>query len=110
MVGQIALSLVLVLGAGLLLGTFRRLATLDPGFRSDGVLLASLDLRGAGIPGERLPGAEGGDPGAVRATPGVRSASASAITPVSGAAWNGGMEVDGFVPGGGDDDVSSSTR
>ena len=47
-IGQIALSLVLVLGAGLLLGTFRTLMTLDPGFRRDGVLLVSVDMRDPG--------------------------------------------------------------
>jgi predicted permease len=104
-VGQIALSLVLVLGAGLLLGTFRRLATLDPGFRSEGVLLASLGLRGAGLPDERLPELKREILEAVRATPGVRSASASAITPVSGAAWNGRVVVDGYAPARRDDDL-----
>jgi putative ABC transport system permease protein len=104
-VGQIALSLVLVLGAGLLLGTFRRLATLDPGFRSEGVLLASLNLRGTGLPDERLPALKREILEAVRATPGVRSASASAITPVSGAAWNGRVVVDGYTPARRDDDL-----
>ncbi len=99
-VGQIALSLVLVLGAGLMLGTFRGLATLDPGFSSEGVLLASVDLRNAGFSEERLPGVKREILGAVRAVPGVRSASASALTPVSGAAWNGRVEVDGYVPTG----------
>ena len=103
MVGQIALSLVLVLGAGLMLGTFRRLATLDPGFRSEGVLLASVDLRNARLPEERLPGAKREILAAVRAVPGVRSASASGLTPVSGSAWNGRVEVDGYAPAGRDD-------
>src|SRR5262245_39437431 len=38
-VAQIALSLVMIAGAGLLLGSWRRLVALDPGFRSEGVLL-----------------------------------------------------------------------
>ena len=37
--GQVALSLVLVVGAGLLLGTFRTLATIDLGFTTENVLL-----------------------------------------------------------------------
>ncbi|HEU0076045.1 MAG TPA: ABC transporter permease, partial [Longimicrobiaceae bacterium] len=104
-VGQIALSLVLVLGAGLMLGTFRRLATLDPGFRRDGVLLASLDLRNAGVAPERLPAVKREILERVRATPGVRSASASALTPVSGSAWNGRVVVDGYAPAGRDDEL-----
>ena len=44
-VGQVALSLVLVAAAGLLLGSFHRLVTLDPGFRREGVLLDVHGLR-----------------------------------------------------------------
>src|SRR5207248_6771032 len=36
---QVALSLVLIVGAGLLVGSWRRLSTTDPGFKSAGVLL-----------------------------------------------------------------------
>ena len=41
---QVALSLVLVAGAGLLVGTFRNLETLDPGFSRDHVLLMTVDF------------------------------------------------------------------
>jgi putative ABC transport system permease protein len=97
-VGQIALSLVLVLGAGLLLGTFRRLATADPGFEPAGVLLASLDMSTAGIPQEALPRVKREILERLRATPGVESASASVFTPLSGGGWNGDISVDGFTP------------
>ena len=97
-VGQIALSLVLVVGAGLLLGTFRRLDALDPGFRPAGVVLASLDMAPAGYPQEELPRVKRQILEHVRATPGVESASASVFTPLSGGAWNGLVEVDGFTP------------
>ena len=50
---QVALSLVLVVGALLLGGTLRNLMTLDPGFVTSGVLVASLDLRHAGVPADR---------------------------------------------------------
>ena len=53
-VGQIALSLVLVIGAGLLLGSFRKLTTLDPGFQRDGVLIVSVNLRHAGYSADAL--------------------------------------------------------
>ena len=99
-VGQIALSLVLVVGAGLLLGTFRHLATLDPGFEPAGVLLASLDMGNAGIPQEELPRVKREILEHLRATPGVESASASVFTPLSGGGWNGLVEVDGYAPTG----------
>lgn len=99
-VGQIALSLVLVVGAGLLLGTFRHLATLDPGFEPAGVLLASLDMGNAGIPAEELPRVKREVLERLRATPGVESASASVFTPLSGGGWNGEVQVDGYTPAG----------
>jgi predicted permease len=99
-VGQIALSLVLVVGAGLLLGTFRRLASVDPGFEPAGVLLASLDLTNAGYPQEELPRVKREILDRVRATPGVESASAAIFTPLSGGGWNGDIEVDGYTPTG----------
>ena len=34
----------------------------------------------------------------LRALPGVRSASASLLTPISGMGWNGDIEADGFRP------------
>ncbi len=45
-VGQFALSLMLLIGAGLLLRSFQRLVAVDPGFRSDRVLLARISLPG----------------------------------------------------------------
>ena len=99
-VGQIALSLVLVVGAGLLLSTFRRLATLDPGFEPAGVLLASVDMSNAGIPPEDIPRVKREIIERLRATPGVEGASASTFTPLSGGGWNGDISVDGFTPSG----------
>jgi putative ABC transport system permease protein len=41
---QVSISLVLVAGAFLFVASFRRLVTMDPGFRAEGVLQASFDL------------------------------------------------------------------
>jgi hypothetical protein len=48
--GQVALSLVLLVAAGLLLGSFVKLATLDIGFDRNNVLLVSADLKTAKVP------------------------------------------------------------
>jgi len=96
-IGQVALSLVLVVAAGLLVGSFQRLATLNPGFRSDGVLLVSanwsnLDLDDAQherFPRELLE--------RMRLVPGVREAGSSLLTPISGTAWNNDVVVDGVA-------------
>src|SRR5262249_51916007 len=49
---QVALSLVLVVGALLFVRSFRNLLTVDAGFRQDGVLSVDVDVRRAGIPVE----------------------------------------------------------
>jgi putative ABC transport system permease protein len=97
-VGQIALSLVLVVSAGLLMGTFRRLATEDPGFDPAGVLLASVDMSNAGIAEEEIPRVKREILERLRATPGVASASASAFTPLSGVRVSSDVAVEGYTP------------
>jgi len=81
-VGQVALSLVLVTGAALLLSTFWRLVSLDPGFDADRVLIASLDLRGSGYTPERRDALFRQILESIRAEPGVQSASLSDFTPM----------------------------
>jgi putative ABC transport system permease protein len=94
---QVALSLVLVVGALMFVRSLRNLLILDPGFRQDGILVANLDLRGAAIP-------EGGRRAAfddltarVRALPAVDSAAEAFIVPVSGSGWNERIVLDGNV-------------
>lgn len=45
-VGQVALAAVLVIGAGLLIRSFASLRSVDPGFRTGGLLVFELDLNG----------------------------------------------------------------
>jgi predicted permease len=102
-VGQIALSLVLVVTAGLLLGSFRKLTTLDPGFQRDGVLLVSVSLRNAGYAPGEFSGVRRDLLDRFRALPGVVAVGGADITPISGSAWNDVIRVDGFVPKSEDD-------
>jgi predicted permease len=102
-VAQVALSLVLVVGAGLMLSTFFRLETLDAGFDREHVLLANVDLRNANYPKERRGAAMREMLEHLRALPGVRSASVSNMTPVSGSFWNENLEIEGYTSKGGDD-------
>jgi putative ABC transport system permease protein len=82
-IGQIALSLILLVGAGLLLRTLRSLITLDPGFRRDDVLLAGVDLSNGHYRTEERPMAFREILQRVRALPGVRTASYAAFTPIT---------------------------
>ena len=104
-VAQIALSLLLVAGAVLLLGSWRRLATVDPGFKSDHVLLMTADLRAenADTSTKRLGALRRQLLEQLRATPGVRMASESELTPISGSTWNQEIKADGFTPATADD-------
>ncbi|HXT15285.1 MAG TPA: ABC transporter permease [Gemmatimonadaceae bacterium] len=95
---QVALSLVLVVGAGLLVGSWRRLATVDPGFDKDNVLLIDADIRGTNTAaGDRL-ALHDRMLARLRAVPGVRAAAASQLTPLSGKTWNDAIKVDGNTP------------
>jgi predicted permease len=97
-VGQLALSLSLVVGAGLLIGTLTRLTTLETGFNRDGVLLATVVNRNAGYSAEEARIANSQILERIRALPGVQSASAARITPIGGPSWNNIIEVDGYEP------------
>ena len=97
-VSQIAISLVLVAAAGLLVGSWRRLATLNPGFRRQQILLVAADLRGAQLPPEQRDAATRQILERLRAIPGVHGAATATITPISGLGWNSQIKVDGFVP------------
>jgi putative ABC transport system permease protein len=89
-VAQVALSLVIVVAAGLFVRTFEKLATLPLGFDSDRVLLVNVNAaRTRVVPGERLAFFDRlmREAGAV---PGVATSAASLLTPVGG---NGMVEM-----------------
>ena len=90
---QIALTLVLVVAAGLFLRTFGRLATLDIGMDRHAVLVVDIDTsRITASPEARLALFERMRETAA-AIPGAAGAGLSLITPVSGAGWNGPVEL-----------------
>jgi predicted permease len=95
---QVALSLVLLVGAGLMLKTFAKLATLDTGFDKNQVLLIRLDSRYASVPLDRRLPLYQQLQQRLAAIPGVRSASFADITPVSGSSSNQIVHVEGYVP------------
>ena len=96
-VSQLAISLVLIAAAGLLIGSWRRLATLNPGFRRTQVLLVSASLRNAALQGPERAVLINELLTRLRQLPGVRGASTAAITPVSGMGWNGDIKVPGYI-------------
>ena len=98
-VSQVALSLVLVVGALLFVRTLRNLITLDAGFQQDHILFTDVDLTSVNMPIERRAAFRQELLDRVRAIPGVTSAADVVIVPVSGDGWNDTVETTGSFSG-----------
>jgi putative ABC transport system permease protein len=83
-VAQIALSLVLLVGAGLLVRSFARLIAVEPGFRTDNVLTMNLSLPGARYRDQKGVQFFADFSRRVRALPGVVNASTITYLPFKG--------------------------
>ena len=89
-VAEVALSLVLLIGAGLMVRSFQRLARVDPGFQAERVLTLNLAL-----PFSRYPQPEARArffeqvEGRIRALPGVQDVGAVFPMPLGGRLWTG---------------------
>jgi putative ABC transport system permease protein len=80
--GEIALALLLLVGAGLLVQSFHRLLAVDPGFRTAGVVSARLSLPRTGSDSTRITGFYGDLVERARALPGVTAAAAVSYLPL----------------------------
>ena len=99
-ISQIALSMMLLIGAGLFVRTLRNLETLDPGFRHEGVLLVNIDPRRAGYKDMRLRALYQDLLERLNSLHGVESASLSGDIPLSGGIWSDPVLVEGQPPKG----------
>ena len=97
-VAQVALSLVLLVGAGLLLESFVKQISIDPGFHSEGVLVVSADARRLGLESPARSDLYRNLLARLSVLPGVRMASTADIIPLGNTGWNSMIHVDGFVP------------
>ena len=96
---QVALSLVLLVGAGLFIRTLGNLRHVDAGFRADNVLTLSVELLDSTYSEEDDRNAAWSRLlEAVHAIPGVRSASLSRLTPLGGVGRGVSVRVPGFQP------------
>jgi predicted permease len=94
-VGQVAFSVVLLSAAGLFVGHLWNLQHRNLGFRRDHVLLVTLDARRSDYKGEQLSRLYQDLLGRMQAIPGVRSATMSGSTPISGAGAASFANVEG---------------
>lgn len=94
---EVALSIVLLVSAGLLIRTFDKLARLEPGFNPERVLTFRLTLQKPDQESRRQ--FYGQLLGKLRALPGVASAGAVLLRPLSGnVGWDTGYAFEGQAP------------
>ncbi len=97
-ISQVALSLVLLVGALLFSGSLRNLLAADTGFRQDGLLITNLDFFRLKMPRERRLAFKRDLLERIRSLRGVVSAAEVAIIPLSGggtdnSVWMGGPDA-----------------
>jgi predicted permease len=92
-VTQIAVSLVLLVGALLFVRSFRNLVTFDPGMRESGITAAFLGFWQSNIPAERWPGVQQELLQEIQSVPGVLSASTTTNVPLSGGSWEHSIHI-----------------
>ncbi|MFZ3217948.1 MAG: ABC transporter permease [Candidatus Acidiferrales bacterium] len=95
-ISQVALSLVLLVGALLFARSLRNLFTLDAGFQQNGVLIANLDFSRLKIPDAQRAEFDRNLLEHLRAIPGVASAAGAMSTPMGG--WFTNESVLGDTP------------
>ncbi|HMC62301.1 MAG TPA: ADOP family duplicated permease, partial [Candidatus Solibacter sp.] len=95
---QLALSLPLLVGAGLLARTVYNLQRADLGFPAERLLLVRVDLREAGYDTARRDNVLRELRGQFQRIPGVRAASFSELGVFSGGNSISGIEVEGYTP------------
>jgi len=95
-VGEVALALLLTVGAGLLVRSYSALRHVNPGFESAGVLTVSMELVGGRYDSTAvLTGFDAQLLDRIRAMPGVQSAAISSTLPLTGLGWTSDFSVAG---------------
>jgi predicted permease len=94
-VAEVALALVLLIGAGLLMRSFLKMQEADAGFKSDHVLTVSLSLPGARYNGRQTASFYDRLLTQIGTLPGVESAGASSDLPWTGYDENAGFAIEG---------------
>jgi predicted permease len=80
---QIAMALAMLINAALLVQSIRSFNSVDPGFRADNLVLATLDPRAAGYDSDRIDGFWRNALEQVRQIPGVQSVSLARTVPLA---------------------------
>ncbi len=97
--GQVALSLTLLVGAGLFVHTLRNLRNQDLGFNQHNLLLLELNAKLAGYKANQVASLQQRILQRVDGLPGVRSAALSGAMPLSHGSWFDSVQVEGYKAG-----------
>ena len=97
-VGQVALSMLLLAGAGLFARSLFNLRAVDAGFPVESLLTFSIDPTLSGYDAPRMHSLFEQTQDALTAIPGVRSASMSEIGAFTGNEWGQTVKIDGYQP------------
>jgi hypothetical protein len=92
----VAISLLLLIGAGLFVRSLSNLQNLNPGFVRESVLLVNVSPQSSGYKGQRLRDYYETLLAKAGANPEVRAASLANITPLSNSRWNQDVSIQGY--------------
>jgi predicted permease len=95
-IAQLAVSMVLLVGATLFVGTLVKLSAVDRGFESDGVMVMGVRTSRP-YPVARAKAVQIALLEQLRAAPGVQSASAVRLLPLTGGLVDRGVQVEGYT-------------
>jgi putative ABC transport system permease protein len=102
-VAQVALSLLLLIGAGLFLRSLKNLSNLGPGFPAERLVGFNIDPSLAGYTPERLKIYYQQLTNALSSMPGVQSVGLASMRILENNEWDSGMTVEGYTPAKPDD-------
>jgi len=97
-VAQVALSFLLLIGAGLFLRTLGNLLEVQPGFRTTHMLNFSVDLARSGYAGERASAFYEQVLERVSGIPSVSGVGSASMPLLAGGSWGMGFTVEGYSP------------
>ncbi len=98
---QVAISLLLLVGAGLFTRSLANLLHTDPGFRADRLVAFTIDPGLSGYPGERRLALFRDLREKLGSLPGVQSAAGAQLIPLGGWGWGNGIKAPGSRNAGG---------
>jgi predicted permease len=97
-VTQVALSLLLLIGAGLFLRSLKNLSNLGPGFPAERLLAFNIDPSLNGYTPQRLNGFYQQLTDSLGTIPGVKSVSVASMRIMEDNEWDSGMTAEGYAP------------